>query len=293
MSTQITSSKNQSIGFMDFTRLEAAIECCKMIAKASFCPAPFRGKPEEVLCSIQYGMEIGYSPMQALQSIAVINGKPSVYGDGLMALCQSFSECEDIQETFDVNTMAATCTVKRKGRSPVISTWNPEKAKKAGLWGKSGPWSQYPERMLQMRARGFALRDAFADRLKGIITAEEARDYPVVEEKSVSVGTSIKSKDAGNFPLPKAEPILPETKDHLMFLIGELQLSDEVRAQWFNKLKISSLDELSETKAQREIQKIESKHPEAAKLWIEIAAVRQEFDESEITASALHSSTML
>ena len=178
MSTQIIASQNQNVGFMDFSRLDAAIECCKMIAKASFCPKDFRGKPEEVLCAIQYGMEIGLSPMQAIQSIAVINGKPSIYGDGLIGLCLSFSECEYIDEQFDEKTMTATCKVKRKGRPEVMSAFSKEKAMNAKLWGKDGPWKTYPERMLKMRARGFALRDAFADRLKGIITAEEARDYP-------------------------------------------------------------------------------------------------------------------
>jgi hypothetical protein len=32
--------------------------------------------------------------------------------------------------------------------------------------------------MLKMRARGFAIRDAFPDVLSGIITREEAEDYP-------------------------------------------------------------------------------------------------------------------
>jgi len=52
-----------------------------------------------------------------------------------------------------------------------------EDAKRAGLWAKQGPWTAYPKRMMQMRARGFALRDAFPDVLKGMITAEEAQDY--------------------------------------------------------------------------------------------------------------------
>jgi hypothetical protein len=54
-------------------------------------------------------------------------------------------------------------------------------AKRAGLAGKSGPWSQYPARMLALRARGFALRNAFADALRGLVTAEEAQDYPQSE----------------------------------------------------------------------------------------------------------------
>src|SRR6185295_12780043 len=51
-------------------------------------------------------------------------------------------------------------------------------AKTANLWGKAGPWTQYPKRMLQMRARGFGCRDCFPDLLRGIIIKEEAEDMP-------------------------------------------------------------------------------------------------------------------
>ncbi len=72
----------------------------------------------------------------------------------------------------------AVCVAKRKGRKPVIAKFSVEDAKRAGLWGKQGPWQAYPKRMMQMRARGFALRDAFPDALKGLITVEEAQDFP-------------------------------------------------------------------------------------------------------------------
>ncbi len=85
-------------------------------------------------------------------------------------------------------------------------------------------------------------------------------------------------------PMPKPDQVVKqkmkeETKNHLMFLMGELQLSNEVKAQWFNKLKVSSIEELSEAKVQHEIQKIEEKYPEAAKAWIEIASIRNEVGE--------------
>jgi hypothetical protein len=57
-------------------------------------------------------------------------------------------------------------------------------AKAAKLWGKSGPWTDYPRRMLKFRARGFVLRDVFGDVLKGLRTAEEVRDYP--EERNIT-----------------------------------------------------------------------------------------------------------
>jgi hypothetical protein len=78
--------------------------------------------------------------------------------------------------------MTAVCQTSRKGKDAnVVGRFSVADAKRAGLWGKSGPWTQYPKRMLQLRARGFALRDAFPDVLKGLVTAEEAQDYPANE----------------------------------------------------------------------------------------------------------------
>jgi len=130
---------------------------------------------EDIMIAVQHGLEVGLSPMSALQNIAVVNGKPCIYGDAALALCCSHPAFLDIEETVEGNT--ATCIVKRRDRSPVVRKFSEADAKKAGLWGKQGPWSSYPARMLQMRARSWALRDAFPDALKGLGVAEEVRDY--------------------------------------------------------------------------------------------------------------------
>jgi hypothetical protein len=156
----------------------------KMVAGSDFAPKDFRGKPESCVLAMQHGAELGLSPMQAIQSIAVVNGRPSVYGDTAKAICLAAPVCEWITETVEGEgeTMVAICTAKRRG-SPeaTVVQFSVADAKKAQLWGKSGPWTQYARRMLQMRARGFALRDAFPDVLRGLITAEEAQDYPTPE----------------------------------------------------------------------------------------------------------------
>ena len=156
----------------------------KMVAGSDFAPKDFRGKPESCVLAMQHGAELGLSPMQAIQSIAVVNGRPSVYGDTAKAICLAAPVCEWITETVDGEgeAMVATCTAKRRGSpEPTVVQFSVADAKKAALWGKSGPWTQYARRMLQMRARGFALRDAFPDVLRGLITAEEASDYPTPE----------------------------------------------------------------------------------------------------------------
>lgn len=171
------------------TTLNEAIQFSEMLASSSMVPKAYQGKPNDVLVCLQWGYEMGMAPMQALQNIAVINGKPSMYGDSAMALVQASPVCEDIEEYFEnegTPNPVAVCVAKRKGRTPVIFKFSVEDAKRAGLWGKTGPWQAYPKRMMQMRARGFALRDAFPDVLRGLITAEEAHDYPV-DEKSAPV----------------------------------------------------------------------------------------------------------
>jgi hypothetical protein len=167
-------------GFAPQTMAEA-MQFSETLAASSMVPRQYQGKPQDILVCVQWGLELGLAPMQALQNIAVINGKPSVYGDAAMALVQASSVCEDVQEFFEGEGTAnpiAVCIAKRRGRTPVTVRFSVEDAKRAGLWGKQGPWTQYPKRMMAMRARGFALRDAFADVLKGLITAEEAQDYP-------------------------------------------------------------------------------------------------------------------
>jgi hypothetical protein len=167
-------------GFLPTTFSEAKTFAGELAA-SNLVPKAYAGKPLDILVAIQWGNEIGLAPMQALQNISVINGKPSVYGDAAMALVQAHPACEGVEEFFEgegTPNPIAVCIAHRRGRKPVTAKFSVEDAKRAGLWNKQGPWTSYPKRMLQMRARGFALRDAFPDALKGLITTEEADDYP-------------------------------------------------------------------------------------------------------------------
>jgi hypothetical protein len=186
-----------------------------LVATSDFAPKDFRGKPESCLLAIQHGAELGLSPMQSLQSIAVVNGRPSVYGDTALAVCKGSPVCEWVRETIEGEGehMVAVCQAKRRGDAqPVESRFGVAEAKKAGLWGKQGPWTQYPRRMLQMRARGFALRDAFPDVLRGLVTAEEAADYTHVETEPVRV-TQPTPPVADDAAMQKARAAIDLAKD--------------------------------------------------------------------------------
>lgn len=175
---------------------------CKAVVNSGLAPKGFNS-PEAVMVAVQHGLELGLAPMQALQSIAIINGKPVIYGDCALALATAHPSFLDIEEI--VEDGKATCTIKRRDRSPVVRSFSEADAKKAGLWGKSGPWAQYPARMLQMRARSWALRDAFPDALRGLGIREEVSDYQVKQARGREVATGVVLPDEESVPTTAAE----------------------------------------------------------------------------------------
>lgn len=155
-------------------------------------------KPEQVLVAIMAGAELGFAPFQAMQSFAVINGKPNIWGDALPALL--WSRGFKIKEWFDDEDAPkkAFCRITRPDGEEIERTFSLEDARKAALLGKQGPWQQYQKRMLQMRARAFAARDGAADVLRGMHVAEEVQDYQVVTARQVPAeGPNLAARLAG------------------------------------------------------------------------------------------------
>lgn len=162
--------------------LSEAQQLSELMAASEIVPKAYQNKPANIFVAVQMGLELGFSPMQSLRFIAVVNGMPSVYGDGLIALCRRHRDWEWIKEEFDPEAMVATCTVKRRGEPERTQTFSWSDAERAGLPKQNEVvWSRYPQRMLQMRARSWALRDTFADAIAGLAVAEEAMDYPPVD----------------------------------------------------------------------------------------------------------------
>jgi len=163
------------------------------IMSSSFCPDAYRGKPKDALVAILAGRAVGLTPIQSLNGIAVVRGKPSMWGDARAAVVLAGCQVEYVREWFELDGktvnpsgmypalnefpegLTACWSSKRKDASeptPVVR-FSVGDAKLAGLWGKAGTWSSYPLRMLHMRARAFGERDYYADALHGIGQLEE------------------------------------------------------------------------------------------------------------------------
>lgn len=237
--------------------LGEAMEFAKMVAGSGMVPTAYRGKAADILIAMQMGAELGFSPMQALRGIAVINGQPSVYGDAAMALVRGSGLCESVAETVEGegDHAIATCAAKRKGQAAlIVARFSVADARKAGLWGKAGPWQQYPLRMLAMRARGFCLRDGFADVLRGVITAEEAQDYPSTEPRDI---TPTPAADLDTFAAQTALPAPADdpTSDPSFVNLAEDRANEGIAAleAWWKTLskanKQAILDHMPRLKA--------------------------------------------
>jgi len=183
---------NSAIGSrgIELRNMDELVRFAGAVVKSGLAPKGIE-TDAAIAVAIQMGLEVGLSPMAALQNIAVINGRPSIWGDAQLAVCRATGELEAFEEWYEVGgkrvlrnpiapgeDWAAVCKVKRRGYPEVEQAFSVADAKRAGLWGKQGPWTQYPARMLRFRARSFTLRDQFGDALKGLLSTEEVQDIP-------------------------------------------------------------------------------------------------------------------
>jgi len=192
--------------------MNEAIKYAKLLAQSGMVPKQFQGKAEDILVAIQWGAEVGLPAMSALQGIAVINGRPTIYGDAALALVTAHPQYAGHKEWIDGET--AHCLIRRKVNDEMVETertFSVGEAKRAGLFGKAGPWKQYPNRMLQMRARGFAIRDSFPDAMKGV-SIDDDRERERGEIKDITPENPLDVIQAPEAPAEAApeEAVVPD-----------------------------------------------------------------------------------
>lgn len=209
-----------------FTTLDELTRFANGVITSKLAPKCF-STAAQVIVAMQWGAEVGLKPMQSLQSIAVINGRPALWGDAVVALAWASGKLLALDESSEGSgdALTAVCRVRRIGQEQHAERrFGVADAKRAGLWGKAGPWTQYPQRMLQMRARSWCFRDNFADVLCGLAVAEEARDIPTdVASVTQPKGLSIDQFDDETITV---EPVPTESDDWPALIAGLATLED-------------------------------------------------------------------
>ncbi len=187
-----------------------------------------------VAVSIMSGAELGLKPMVSLRSFTVINGKPALYGDGLINVVRQSGKVAYLRTGCDERSgqMVGWCEAKRSdtGEDKRVE-FSQDEAVRAGLWAtnptvrrkvwennqqvwKDVPndttWARYPQRMLAWRAAGYCLRELFGDVLGGIRDEFEAREIADLDEMRVVSPPAAESKPTP--PKPRKPPAPPSAK---------------------------------------------------------------------------------
>lgn len=175
-------------GGIELRTFEDAYRFASAVHKSGLAPAALK-TPEAILIALQAGLELGFSPLRALSAIAVVNGRPSLMGEAALAKIRQSGVCKSgptITTRGEGDKLAGVVRFQRDGMSePLEVTFSVADAKRAGLWGKNGPWTQYPTTMLEWRAVARAAKLYFSDVLLGLALAEEVQDYPATREVRV------------------------------------------------------------------------------------------------------------
>ena len=155
--------------------LHAAYTVAQSLAKTSFVPAQFKGKPEEVAAAICVGAEIGLSPMASLRSIDVINGVPTLRANALRALIQRAGHHIHVVESTETRCIVDGRRAGAGSDEAQRSVWTIDRAVKMGLAGKEN-WKRMPQSMLMARATTEIVRMIASDLLFGLASTEEMLD---------------------------------------------------------------------------------------------------------------------
>lgn len=190
---------------------EGVFKVSQYLAKSDLVPKSFGGRPENVFAAIMYGREIGVSAMQALSNIAVVNGRPSVWGELATALVRQSGLCESLTYKFEGTgaTLKCIATGKRRGDTDShTETFSMEDAKVAGF-DKKDTYLKHPKDMLMWKALHRLFKFLWADVIKGISIREVAEDIPMEEVGTVVIEGPKKieapapEKTAANTPAPE------------------------------------------------------------------------------------------
>lgn len=168
---------------MSGAAIEARVHYAERLAASGLLPDHYKRQPANVLVAIEIGMALGVPPIHALNSIAVINGKPTMSADLMSAVVRRAGHKLHVTE----RDGAVTAELVRRDDPEFTyrAVWDADKARTAGLWGRKGPWSQFPGQMLRARATTEVCRQGASDALMGVVYTPEEMGAVVDEEGAV------------------------------------------------------------------------------------------------------------
>ncbi len=208
-----------------------------LLWQSGLVPESIKNEKAAVIAVLK-GVACGLDPLTSMQNIYIVNNRPTIWGDAVLALVKCRPDYAGMTETLEGKPGSvdykATVTVRRKlqsgnGFDEVTRSFSWAEAQTAKLTGKD-TYQKYPGQMLLWRARSYAVRAVFPDALMGMEFTEIAKDdFPAVahvnddgsvraevmdhpappEKKPANIAEAaetLKRRAANTAPAPAAEP---------------------------------------------------------------------------------------
>lgn len=150
--------------------LAAQMDYAKAMAASDLLPRQYQGKPANLLWAISYGQTLGVAPLTAVQSIHVINGKPTASADLIAGLVRRAGH--KLRVNGDDKRAVAQIIRADDPDFTFEVVWTIERAQAAKLTSKD-TWKNFPAAMLKARAITEVARAACSEILQGTIYTPE------------------------------------------------------------------------------------------------------------------------
>lgn len=144
-------------------------QMAEVLVASGFLP-PDLDTANKALAVLLMGRELGVPPMQAIRGIHVVQGRPSLSAELMLAL--AYQNIPGFTIKVGGNEQICTVTAQRPGGEPVTQSFSITDANRAGLT-KGSNWQKYPQAMLRARCISAVLRVVAPDAIRGIYTPEE------------------------------------------------------------------------------------------------------------------------
>lgn len=200
------------ISLYEESSFNAAMKIAQTLAKSKVVPSSLQGKADDIFAILAMGAEIGIKPMQALNSINVIQGKPCVSPQLMMAMVRGKLPSCIINIKQNVDTKSVSCVTARSKEEfdaglYYEATWDMARAERMGLSLKDNYLKQ-AKTMLTWRAVAEACRITFPDIIMGLYVPEEFQDLDgTLADKTVSRAENRNMMDE-DFPIPPEEKVV-------------------------------------------------------------------------------------
>lgn len=252
--------------------IQARMNYAKALAQSGMIPAHFQRNPANVLVAIETGTALHIPAIQALTGIAVINGRATITADLMSAAVRKAGHRLRVEEKN--GSVTASLIRADDPDFTYTATWDQAKAERAGLWGKKGPWSQYPGQMLRARAITEVCRQGASDALFGMIYSPEEMGATVDKDGRVI------EAEPGEEPMDAPAPITVDQQANIADLVRQIGVTDEQLAYavgWASmpQGRVSTVEDMTEAEADKLIDFMLSKvheGQEQAVLDVEVVA---------------------